>query len=553
MSSTTSNYCIIVPCYEAHAKMLSSTLKGMAEHGIDIIVVDDGSSPVYAKMIKEVCMEWKAKHLVSPTNTGKGGAFKLGLKYIHEKGYEYALQVDADGQHDTEVLNKLIDKSRANPGALISGRPIYDETIPMGRLVGRYITHIWVWIETLSFTIIDSMCGFRCYPVAASYEVINSSHIGDHMDFDTEIMVRLYWKKTPMHFLPVKVHYPEDGESYFYAFKDNWRITKMHTRLFFGMLYRMPTLLFRKVQNIKKQKWTEQEEKGSIFLMQFTSFMYGALGDKFVRFILRIICFYYYLFAGKAKTSSKEFIQIYHEYCDKNKIEKKEITSFEHILSFGNMVVDKMAIWKKVITSDNFHPGDIENLNRYYNPKQGAFFISSHYGNIEITRAQGRINSEVVYNALTYTKNSKKILAMLKYFSPDVEDSIIPIDDFGPAMGALLAEKIEKGEWLFCSGDRVPAKSDKTIEGELLGRKVSIPMGPFLMSYLLNAPVYSFHCFNSKEGYRIQVRDITPKIEKSRKNRNEYINELIKNYLEDLESLIINDPKQWFNFYKYWE
>lgn len=553
MSSESHNYCIIVPCYEAHAEMLNSTLEGMAQHGIDIIVVDDGSSETYASIIKEVCNKWNATHLVSPVNSGKGGAFKLGIKYIHEQGYEYALQVDADGQHDTEVLNKLVELSKKNPGALISGRPVYDSSIPMGRLFGRYITHIWVWIETLSFSIIDSMCGFRCYPVAASNEVINSSRVGDHMDFDTEIMVRLFWKKTPIHFLPVKVHYPVGGESYFYAFKDNWRITKMHTRLFFGMIYMLPILILRKFESNSQSKWSQQEEKGSILLMKLTSFIYDILGDRFVRQLLRVICFYYYLFAGNAKKSSKEYIQIYTDHCLRQKLAVKKITSFMHILSFGNMVVDKLAIWKQVITSKDFYPGDIENLNKYYNPNQGAFFISSHYGNIEITRAQGRMNSNVVYNALIYLKNSRKLLAMLKYFSPEVEDSLIAIDNFNPAMGALLAGKIEKGEWLFCSGDRVTAKSDKKIEGELLGRKVSLPMGPFLMSYLLDAPVYSFHCYKSDEGYRIKVRDITPNIEKIRKNRNEYINELVTNYLIDLESLIVNDPIQWFNFYKYWK
>jgi predicted LPLAT superfamily acyltransferase len=553
MSSDTSNYCIIVPCYEAHANMLNSTLEGMAKHGIDIIVVDDGSSEAYAGTIKDVCEKWNAIHLVSSYNTGKGGAFKLGMKFIHEQGYEYALQVDADGQHDTQTLSKLVELSKVNPGALISGRPVYDASIPKGRLFGRYITHIWVWIETLSFSITDSMCGFRCYPVTASNEVINSSRVGDHMDFDTEIMVRLFWKKIPIHFLPVKVHYPENGESYFYAFKDNWRITKMHTRLFFGMIYRFPSLVLRKFDSSTGSGWSQQEEKGSILLMKFTSFLYDILGDRFVRQLLRIICFYYYLFAGNAKKSSKEYIQIYLDFCHQNNIATKKITSFQHILSFGNMVVDKLAIWKQVITSKNFHPGDIENLNKYYDPNQGAFFISSHYGNIEITRAQGRMNSNVVYNALIYLKHSTKLMAMLRYFSPEVEDSLIAIDNFDPAMGALLAEKVEKGEWLFCSGDRITANSDKTVEGTLLGRNVSLPMGPFLMSYLLDAPVYSFHCYKSDQGYRIKVRDITPKIEKVRKNRTTYINELIKNYLVDLESLIINDPSQWFNFYKYWK
>ncbi len=64
------------------------------------------------------------------------------------------------------------------------------------------------------------------------------------MDFDTEVMVRLYWQGNTSVFLPTRVTYPQDGLSHFDALKDNVRISLMHTRLFFGMLPRMPGLLF---------------------------------------------------------------------------------------------------------------------------------------------------------------------------------------------------------------------------------------------------------------------------------------------------------------------
>ena len=58
--------------------------------------------------------------------------------------------------------------------------------------------------------------------------------LGKRMDFDTEVMVRLYWQGTPSYFLPTRVTYPADGVSHFDALKDNVRISLMHTRLFRG-------------------------------------------------------------------------------------------------------------------------------------------------------------------------------------------------------------------------------------------------------------------------------------------------------------------------------
>lgn len=81
-----------------------------------------------------------------------------GLHAAHASGFSHALQIDADGQHDTGI--PLRRAGVESPSTLICGTPVYDESVPKGRLYGRYATHIWVWINTLSLAIRDSMCGF---------------------------------------------------------------------------------------------------------------------------------------------------------------------------------------------------------------------------------------------------------------------------------------------------------------------------------------------------------------------------------------------------------
>jgi hypothetical protein len=93
------------------------------------------------------------------------------------------------------------------------------------------------------------MCGFRVYPLAPIMALIQQINIGTRMDFDIEIMVRLYWRGVPVLFIPTKVIYPEQGQSHFRAFKDNVKISWLHTRLFFGMLPRAPMLLARRFKS----------------------------------------------------------------------------------------------------------------------------------------------------------------------------------------------------------------------------------------------------------------------------------------------------------------
>jgi hypothetical protein len=93
------------------------------------------------------------------------------------------------------------------------------------------------------------MCGFRVYPLAPVANLYGAGEvIGQRMDFDTEIMVRLFWRGTPVSDLPVSVIYPPDNTSNFDLWRDNLRISGMHARLFFGMLRRAPRLLLRKLR-----------------------------------------------------------------------------------------------------------------------------------------------------------------------------------------------------------------------------------------------------------------------------------------------------------------
>ena len=66
------------------------------------------------------------------------------------------------------------------------------------------------------------------------------------MQFDTEILVRLFWHGTRVISVPTRVTYPSDGVSHFDLWRDNLRISAMHARLFFGMLRRLPRLLARR-------------------------------------------------------------------------------------------------------------------------------------------------------------------------------------------------------------------------------------------------------------------------------------------------------------------
>ncbi|TAK59767.1 glycosyltransferase family 2 protein [Methylobacter sp.] len=238
--------CIIIPVYN-HEAAIPHVLAKLKNFGLPTLLVNDGSSTLCSQILAD-CVEREPDWLTlikRSENGGKGAAVLDGFKTAQALGFSHAIQIDADGQHDVNDIPVFIEAGRQHPVALILGQPLFDKTAPKSRVYGRIIANLWVWINTLSLAIADSMCGFRLYPLAAVAELAGETHIARGMDFDIDILVRLYWQGVDMINIPTAVHYPYDGVSHFKLWQDNMRISKAHAKLFFGMLLRIPQLLSR--------------------------------------------------------------------------------------------------------------------------------------------------------------------------------------------------------------------------------------------------------------------------------------------------------------------
>ncbi|MGQ0586892.1 MAG: glycosyltransferase family 2 protein [Gammaproteobacteria bacterium] len=238
---------LVVPCFD-HEGAIAQTLAGLKPLGLPCYVVDDGSGEACRRVLAGIAQRessWLTLRTLA-VNQGKGAAVMDGFQAALAAGYTHAVQIDADGQHEAGDVPRLLDVARAHPEAVVAGVAQYDDSVPRSRLYGRYLTHVWVWINTLSLQIRDSMCGLRVYPLAPTLATWDAHAIGRRMEFDPEILVRLHWSGVPVQSVPVRVHYPADGVSHFDLLMDNVRISWMHARLFFGMLARLPWLLARR-------------------------------------------------------------------------------------------------------------------------------------------------------------------------------------------------------------------------------------------------------------------------------------------------------------------
>lgn len=538
--------CLLIPVYN-HGALIEATFERLRRFALPCIMIDDGSEPATAAVLEALAAREPGILLLRlPHNNGKGVAVLKGIARAYELGYTHALQIDADGQHDTDDIPAMLAMAEKEPAALISGAPQYGDDIPKARLYGRYITHFWVWIETLSFNIIDSMCGFRVYPVAATHTLAQRVAIGKRMTFDTDIMVRLYWEGTPVRFIPTHVSYPENGISHFRALRDNLQISWMHTKLVCGMFLR----LFKGRDETRpyKDHWSQKKERGSEWGMLFCLWCYRILGKRVLYALLYPIIGWFFLFASSARRESKRYLaRVFNKTPGNTDI-------FQHFMSFGRATVDKFSAWNGDIQRSDVEFPDREILVQQAASKKGAVILTSHLGNVDMCRALVNSVPGIHLNVLLFTHHAENINRVLQRVNPDAGLEIIQISDVGPDTAMLLHDKVQRGEFVVIAADRTsPTSMHRVSTANFLGKPAAFPQGPFILAALLECPVYLLFALQTGQQYKIFLEPFAGQLTFPRRQRNTLLDVAIGRYATRLEHYCRLAPLQWFNFYNFWQ
>jgi len=112
--------CIIIPVYN-HEHAIAQVISRLKGHGIPCLLVNDGSSAACSEVLEDRARQepgWLTL-INRAENGGKGAAVVDGFNAAQKLGYTHALQIDADGQHNTDDIPRFLEASRLNPEAMI--------------------------------------------------------------------------------------------------------------------------------------------------------------------------------------------------------------------------------------------------------------------------------------------------------------------------------------------------------------------------------------------------------------------------------------------------
>jgi glycosyltransferase involved in cell wall biosynthesis len=151
----------VVPAYDEEAAIAAVVGEIRAfDPAIDVVVVDDGSNDATA----EAAIAAGAAVVRLPFNLGIGGAVQTGFRYALERGYDVAVRLDGDGQHDAAELGKLLEPLERGEADVVTGSRFRDVADsyrpPLGRRLG--ITWFAKLVSLLSGQqVTDTTSGFQ--------------------------------------------------------------------------------------------------------------------------------------------------------------------------------------------------------------------------------------------------------------------------------------------------------------------------------------------------------------------------------------------------------
>ncbi|MEO8314366.1 MAG: glycosyltransferase [Pseudomonadota bacterium] len=541
-----------MPVYR-HVRTVGAVLDALLAHDIPCIVVDDGNPDDDAAALRTVASQRQQVQVLRlPTNGGKGAAIQAGLLVAGKSGYTHALQIDADGQHDTRDIGRFLALARQHPEDMICGVPVYDESVPRSRLYGRYATHVWVWINTWSLAIRDSMCGFRVYPLASTLRLLRRK-LPSRMEFDTEVMVRLHWKGVSFREIPTRVVYPEGGLSHFRLLRDNLRISWMHTRLFFGMLLRVP-MLARRLIGLKAGRdrhWASIGENTWVTGITFLLFIYRVAGRWPFRVAVFPVVLGNWLLRPATRHASLDYLRRIDARIPGRPAPGVR-RSLAHVMHFAEALLDKL------LAAGGKYPVAhvrIEGREEFYAAVakgRGAVIVTAHMGCLELCQHMAEARGVVGLNILLHTRHAEKFNRILRRLNPATQARFMEVTDFDPALAIRLSERVTAGECVVIAGDRVPVAGGAVVATPFLGEAANFPIGPYVLASVFECPLYLLCCIREGKGYTIHFRQLAERVSLPRKERAAQLSIHAGTYAKGLEEMLLRSPLDWFNFFDFW-
>ena len=233
--------CVVIPTYN-NGGTIATVIRDVMQECQDVIIVNDGSTDNTSDTLHSIEGITIVEYCC---NKGKGFALRCGFKRALEKGFSYAITIDADGQHYAIDIAKFLIENQKNPGALIVGnRKMEGVERSKGSSFDNKFSNFWFYIQT-GKKLQDTQTGYRLYPLK---KLKGLRFLTSRYEAELELLVFASWHGVDLMSIDVDVYYPPRDQrvSHFRPATDFIRISILNTALcFLAIVYGLPLRLYR--------------------------------------------------------------------------------------------------------------------------------------------------------------------------------------------------------------------------------------------------------------------------------------------------------------------
>jgi len=312
--------------------------------------------------------------------------------------------------------------------------------------------------------------------------------------------------------------------------------------------------------SIEAKHWSKMQERGTYLGMQILLFVYRLCGRKVLSFFLYPVVVYLYFSGGTSKRASLKYLQKVSEQSVKNNHVENQIKrvghrqGIQHFYSFAQSAFDKIDAWLGRISVKDIIYSREHPLDELSKTKQGAIFIGSHLGNLEVCRALGHGRYATRINVLVFTHHAVEFNKVMNKINADSNVDLIQATHVGAELAIMLKERIDNGEILVIAGDRTSVNTPgRVIYTDFLGSPAPFSQGPFILASILDCPVYFLFCLKEDRKYRVIFEHVAQSLRFARKNREQQLTKVVTQFAQRLEYYCQLYPMQWFNFFDFWQ
>ncbi|MCH1625099.1 glycosyltransferase family 2 protein [Ferdinandcohnia quinoae] len=213
---------IIIPAYNEEETIYNTVTSLLYSCTYDYLIVNDGSNDRTSEILKKNNLN----HVSLTVNLGIGGAMQTGYKYALRHGYDYAIQLDADGQHDPRDLEKLVSEMKRSKSDMVIGSRFIEKTAYKGSFMRRFGIYYFYYMLRM-------IAGIKVMDPTSGYRIVNAKIIKEFatyypIDFpEVEVLVRLASKKYIIKEVKVDMNARQGGKSSITPFKSIYYMTKV--------------------------------------------------------------------------------------------------------------------------------------------------------------------------------------------------------------------------------------------------------------------------------------------------------------------------------------